>query len=222
VKILIAYDGSGYSHTSLVDLKHAGLPQKVEVLIVSVAEEWLPPEKNETTFGSPTDNDIVEYFQTRSEQIDRNLAETTAILVEAKRELQRNFPKWSVETEGSIGSPAQEILQRTADFKPDLIVVGAQGLSSDRVSGIGSVSQKILSESHSQVRIVRSNPKTEPAHLKIVICFGGSPCSMEAVKTVAQRSWPGQPEVRLMVATDPLTALIPGRVFRVNSRLPGR
>ena len=84
------------------------------------------------------------------------------------------------------------ILQRTVEFKPDLIVVGALGLSSNGVSGIGSVSQKILSEGHSQVRIVRSNPKTDPAHLKIVICFYGSPCSMEAVKTVAQRSWPRQ------------------------------
>ncbi len=43
MKVLIAYDGSKCSEAALDDLTHAGLPEKGEVLVMSVAEVWLPP-----------------------------------------------------------------------------------------------------------------------------------------------------------------------------------
>ena len=43
MKVLIAYDGSPCADAALDDLKRAGLPGAVEVLVVSVAEFWLPP-----------------------------------------------------------------------------------------------------------------------------------------------------------------------------------
>jgi nucleotide-binding universal stress UspA family protein len=220
VKILIAYDGSGYAHTSLDDLQHAGLPSKADVLVISIAEAWLSPKTDEKIFYPPLDNDIIEYFQTHSQQMDRNLAETKTILVEAKEKLQRNFPGWDLKTDARAGSPAQVVLRRAAEFKPDLIVVGAQGLSSDGVSGIGSVSQKIISESHFPVRVARSNPETDAMRLKIDICFDGSPGSMETVKAVALRFWRGQPEIRLLVVTDPMIAVLPGRVLQVIQGMP--
>ena len=44
MKILIAYDGSGAAEAALDDLISAGLPDEAEVLVMSVAEVWLPPE----------------------------------------------------------------------------------------------------------------------------------------------------------------------------------
>ena len=43
MKILIAYDGSECANAALEDLPRAGLPRVAEVLVMSVAEVFLPP-----------------------------------------------------------------------------------------------------------------------------------------------------------------------------------
>ena len=192
----------------------------MQVRIISVSEVWLSPEIDGSNHETHLDDDILEYFHKHSEQIDRNIEETKGILLEAKENLQKVFPKWSIETVAFIGSPAQVILQEAVEFAPNLIVVGALGLSSDNRTGFGSVSQRILSYSKVSTRIVRSKGETDPDRFKIAICFDNSPCSLEAVKTVALRKWPGKPEVRLFVVTDPLIALIPGRVFQLIPGIP--
>jgi hypothetical protein len=45
MKILIGYDGSTTADAALDDLKSAGLPDRAEAIVISVAEVWLPPEK---------------------------------------------------------------------------------------------------------------------------------------------------------------------------------
>ena len=70
------------------------------------------------------------------------------------------------------------------------------------------------------VRHRLGNAERDAGQLRIAICFDGSACSLEAVRTAALRDWRGSPEFRLFVVTDPLIALIPGRVFRVIPGLP--
>ena len=218
MRILIAYDGSGYSHNALQDLQRAGLPGKADVVMISVSEVWLSPQTEQTGGDVCSDKEVLEYFRKRSEQMDRNLAETNTILIEAKEELQEYFPTWTIRTEPMAGSPAQLIMQRSMTFVPDLIVVGPRGLSSGGSSGLGSVSQSILSYSHFSLRVGRGGPGTDVGRLKIAICIDGSACSLEAAKTAALRDWKGKPEFRLFVVTDPFTQLIPGRVFQI---IPG-
>lgn len=220
MKILIAYDGSGYSRSALDDLRYAGLPTKARVLLLSVSEMWLPTDAECTNAKISVDNEIAEYFQKHSEQMNRNFAETEEILFEAQAKLQEYFPDWIIKKDAFNGSAAQIILQKIFEFKPNLIVVGAQGLSSERGLGLGSVSNKILSESHSSARVVRGSAETDPNQLKIAVCFDNSPCSLEAVKTVAARRWKKTPEIRLLVVTDLLVALIPGRAFRLIPGIP--
>ena len=217
---MIAYDGSGYSHSVIHDLRRAGLPEKADVVMISVSEMWLSPQTKNNSHDDCSDNDILEYFRKHSEQMDRNLTEANQILIDAKDELQQHFPNWTIKTEVIAGSPAQMILQKAEAFAPDLIVVGPQGLSSDRQSGLGSVSQNVLSYSQFPVRIGRGSSETAIDKLKVVICFDGSACSMEALRTVALRNWQGTPEFRIFVITDPLVALIPGRVLQVIPGVP--
>ena len=82
-RILIAYDGSGYSHAALNELQRSGLPDKAEVIIISVSEIWLPPVMNQESKGLP-DSDVAEYFQKHCEQADRNLAEAKVIVSQAR------------------------------------------------------------------------------------------------------------------------------------------
>ena len=154
--------------------------------------------------------------------MDRNLAETKKILIEAEYELHEHFPNWSIQTELTAGSPAQMILQKSATFMPDLIVVGPRGLSSDTGSGLGSVSQSILSYSPFPVRVSRKSSQNIDRQ-KIAICLDGSPCSLGVVKTAALRHWKGRPEFSLLVIADPIVPSIPGRVLRlVPGGLEGR
>ena len=44
MKILIAYDGTPPADAAIDDLTMAGLPEKGEALVFSVADVWLPPE----------------------------------------------------------------------------------------------------------------------------------------------------------------------------------
>jgi len=218
MKLLVAYDGSGYSHAALSDLRRAGLPEKADVLMVSVCEVWLPPETHRTKNSHLSDNDTWEYFQKHSEQLDRNLSETEKFLIEAKDELQKQFPHWTIETEALAGSPSQVILERSARFEPDLVAVGPKGLSSDRGIGLGSVSQTVLSYSQNPVRICRGNAEKGAHGLKIAIGFDSSACSLDAVKAAAERDWQRNTEFRIFVVTDPIIPLIPGRTFQV---MPG-
>jgi nucleotide-binding universal stress UspA family protein len=112
------------------------------------------------------------------------------------------------------------IRQESAAFVPNLIVVGPRGLSADRGRGLGSIAQSILSYSRFPVRIGRGSLETDIDQPKIAICFDGSACSLEAVKTAALRDWKGKPEFSLFVVTDPLIALIPGRVFQIIPGVP--
>ncbi len=89
-KILIAYDGSGYSRAALIELQHSGLPQKAEVIIISVSEIWLPIAAEGTEIFR--DPDISEYYEKHSEQTNRDLADTKAIASAAREELLRYFP----------------------------------------------------------------------------------------------------------------------------------
>lgn len=220
MKILIAYDGSGYSRNTLDDLRRAGLPNKAKAVIISVSEVWLRAKIGEVNSDTSQDNEILDYIRKHSEQIDRNLSETNAVLIEARTELQDHFPGWTIEVESAIGSPAQMILERSAALRPDMIVIGPRGLSSASISGLGSIAQNVISYTPFSVRIGRGDPASETDQPKIIICFDGSPCSVEAVNTAALRNWHGHPEIRLLVVTDPLDALIPGRAFRVVPGVP--
>ena len=42
MKIMIGYDGSPHADAALADLGRAGLPRKVEAMVLSVSEEWIP------------------------------------------------------------------------------------------------------------------------------------------------------------------------------------
>ena len=41
MRIMIGYDGSRHAETALADLNRAGLPRKVEAMVLSVSEEWM-------------------------------------------------------------------------------------------------------------------------------------------------------------------------------------
>lgn len=196
-KILIAYDGSPFADAALDDLSNAGLTGKeIDAHVMSVAEVWLPPEPPEG-LKFPTAG-----MRRQHEQHVAEFEGTKAMAGRAADGLKARFPSWNVTFEATYGSPAWEVLFKASRFEPDLIVVGAQGVSGiDRVL-IGSVSQKIVTEADTSVRIARGRVEVEPGPSRIVLAYDGSPGSEHALEAVLARSWPEGSEAKLVIVHD--------------------
>lgn len=196
-KVLIAYDGSTFADSAMDDLANAGLTGKeVDAHIISVAEVWLPPQTPEgVTF--PTAG--------MRHQHDRHVAEfehTKTLVERAATGLRSRFPGWNITTETTYGSPAWEILFKASDLKPDLIVVGACGVSGiDRIL-MGSVSQKVLTEADTSVRIARGKVEVEPGPVRLVLAYDGSAGSNAAEDSIVARNWPAGSEVKVVIVHD--------------------
>jgi nucleotide-binding universal stress UspA family protein len=215
MKILIAYDGSDCADAALDDLQRAGLPADAEAKIISVAEVWLPPPP-------PSSYEIVERANEVKVPADfkrvysRGCAAMKAALALAGRASERvktNFPGWKVSADASCGSPAWEVVFRADEWKPDLVVVGSHGRSALGRFVLGSVSQRVLTESRCSVRIARGRLEEPGTPVRIIVAVDGSPGSEAAVRAVAARKWPAHSEVKMIIVDDPLVPPILGEII---------
>src|ERR1051326_4605918 len=121
-RLLVAYDGSPCSAVMLDDLGHAGLPAELDVIVVSVADVWLPsdPEKLEPAFPDPVPKAVREARARAIYEVkcSRTLAERACAY------LKGLFPKWSLSAKAFAASPASGIIMEAAARKSDLIALG--------------------------------------------------------------------------------------------------
>ena len=208
MKILIGYDGSECADAALDDLARAGLPAEAEVQLLSVAEIWLPPPppsayeivEQAREVEVPADLKRVYARETKAEQ------EALALAERASGRLRTRFPGWSVSGTSSCGSPAWELVFRADQWKPNLVVVGSHGRTAVGRLVLGSVSQRVLTETHCSVRIARGRLEEPDTPVRIIVGLDGSPGSEAAAQEVAARTWPSGSEVQLIVVDDPVAA----------------
>jgi nucleotide-binding universal stress UspA family protein len=155
MKILIAYDGSACADRALDDLKRAGLPEKAEGLVITVAELRLPPPPASsyeifesahviganTVLGAPASLRAVE--------------DAYALAFQASKLVQAMFPGWEVSADSGSGSPASEIIEKAEEWGADLAVVGSHGRSALGRLVLGSVSTAVVARAHCSVEVVR-------------------------------------------------------------------
>jgi nucleotide-binding universal stress UspA family protein len=200
-RILAAYDGSIFAERALDDLGRAGLPaNNVELLLMEVAEVWLPPSNVETEIEPK--NFITEEAQRRIQRNQKILAAAAQSVSAAGQKVAQRFPNWTIKAKATYGSPAWEILFRADDFKPDLIAVGSHGRSMLERIWLGSVSQKIVTEAHCSVRVTRGEVKPANFPLRLILAFDGTKGAEEAVRVLARRQWPAGTEVRVVMVED--------------------
>lgn len=213
MKILIAYDGSESADTGINGLQRAGLPaQDVEALVVTVAEVWLPPsdEALDDTFPLQVPAGVTLARQ----RAELKIEQAQALAQRGSEHVRRIFPQWTISHEALSGSPAFEVLNRAEAWQPQLIVVGSHGHTALGRFVLGSVSQKVLTEAQTSVRVARRSIGTGASAVRIVLGVDGSPGAQAAVQAVAARSWIPGSEVRIVVADDliganPVVRIIP-------------
>jgi nucleotide-binding universal stress UspA family protein len=141
--------------------------------------------------------------------------EAKSLADRAASRLRANFPGWKVFAEGTVGSPASELISKADEWHPDLAVVGSHGRSLAGRLLLGSVSQRVLTEARCSVRIARGRIEEPDTPVRILIGIDGSPASEAAVSTVASRTWPIKSEARVIAVSDPLRPTLIGRVIPV-------
>ncbi|HKX33074.1 MAG TPA: universal stress protein, partial [Blastocatellia bacterium] len=158
MKIMIGYDGSPRTDAVLADLGRAGLPRKVEAMVLAVSEEWIPAP---ASLGGVATS----YPKFESETQD----EALKLAQSAKAVLKRLFPDWQVHAEAVTGSPGNMLIWQSDKWKPDLIVVGSQGRAALGRFFFGSVSQKVLHQANCSVRIARPGRKSPVAPVRLIV-----------------------------------------------------
>ena len=216
MKILIGYDGTEYSDAAIEDLKLAGLPDDSEVLIVSVGDLLMSsPELSEVLSEAFTSSRVeagLKKAQTHAEWITKEAEEAAS---RAKERVKELFPEWDVRAEVMIGTPEWVLIDVADKWNADLVVVGSQGRSAFQRLFLGSVSKRVVTDSHASVRVGRpSNRKDADAPPRIIVGVDGSPAAELAVHEVGQRVWPQGTEVRLIAVDDSV------RPHGLASRLP--
>src|SRR5262245_48759103 len=153
MKILIGYDGSECADAAIDALKRAGLPEKAEAQVFTVAEVWLPPpDPTQTEADSAKMNAIVAPMYAKAR---RAVQEAENLANRGRGRVSSLFPSWSVTGVGTYGSPAWELVFAADKWQPDLIVVGSHGHSALGRFVLGSVSQVVLNAARCSVRIAR-------------------------------------------------------------------
>lgn len=209
MKLLIAYDGSECADAALEDLKSAGLPKTVEALVMTMADVFLPPPINEEI-----DNTFPMYVpagvKRAHERAERKLKEAESLANRASEQIKKSFPEWQIRHEALADSPGWAIIRTADEWKPDLVVVGAQGHS---VLGgrliLGSVSQRVLYEASCSVRVARGRLRDGDSPLRLLVGVDNSPYSNAAVEAVCRREWPKGTQARLMAVVDTVMAITP-------------
>ena len=215
MKLLIAYDGSESADTAIEGLLRAGLPSKnVEALVVSVAEVWLPPPAHNEVLDDTFPLQIPPGLKYARERAANMIAEAEEVAHRGRRRVQQALPAWSVTHEVRSGSPAFELLNHAEQYQPQLIVVGSHGRTALGRFVLGSVSQKVLTEAQSSVRIGRPTPGAGASAIRIVVGVDGSRGSTATLREIGRRNWTPGSEVRVVVAQDlmktfPASLLIP-------------
>ena len=207
MKILVAYDGSDGSDAALKDLARAGLPDNVEVLVMSLADVFLPPDNPSDETSTPYVPETVKLAHQRAQQ---KLEEAQDMAQRASEQIKSAFPTWSVHYEALADSPAWGLLRTADHWKPDLIVMGARGHSVRQARLIlGSISQRVLYEARGSVRIARLPRKDADEPVFILIGNDDSADSTAAVEAVCRRLWPKGSEVALLTVVDSVLETTP-------------
>lgn len=200
MKVLIGYDGSGSADAALEDLQRAGLGPEVEALIMTVADVFVPIDRE-------VENTVPMYIppaiKRAHERAQNRLEEAAALANRVSEQVRSIFPDWLVTAVAEADSPAWALIRKADHWKPDLIVMGARGQS---VFGgrliLGSISQRVLYEARCSVRIARASGNNPEKPARLLIGVDSSADSNAAVEAVCNRHWPKGTEVGLLAVVD--------------------
>ena len=209
MKILIGYDGSECADAALLDLQRAGLPTTGEAVVLTVADVFQPPPINEE-IDNKFPMQVPAGVRWAHEHAAKAVAQARDLAEQAKQRVKMLLPDWELRSEACADSPGWALIRRADEWKPDLIVVGSHGHTT--MGGrliLGSVTQRVLYEARTSVRVARGRVMVDRLPVRITIGIDGSPDSHAVIEVVASRAWPRGSEVQLVTVVDTIMSVTP-------------
>ena len=203
-RVLIAFDGSEGSRAALEDLRHAGLPAKVEAMVVTCADVPVNPPFYEVMPVEGGGVITMSSIEAARKAVDHEVRRAASVASGGADMLRSIFGDWSVRSDVAPGTPYWQVLEKAREWSADLIVVGSHGRSALGRFFFGSVAQNVLAHAPCSVRIGRHRTGREPATgpTRILLAVDGSADAAAAVDAVAARAWEPGTEVRVVSAAD--------------------
>jgi nucleotide-binding universal stress UspA family protein len=205
MRLLFGYDGSSYADAALDDLLCAGLPRDVEGLILSVGAASIegPLASHELIEKAVISARVETIIERANKQASQSMEEAKRLAANASERLRSSFPDWLVRDEALAGKPSEELIRKADEWQADLIVVGSQGRSALERFFLGSVSNKVVTDSQHSVRVAREAvAKNDSQPPSVMIGVDGSPEAEHAVRAVGMRVWPKGTKVRIIAVDD--------------------
>ena len=149
MKVLIGYDGSEHSDAAIDDLRLAGLPRDSEVRILSVADLLMSsPELSEIIGEALPSSRVLSGLHTAQTHAERVTDQANDAASRALERIRDLFPHWNVRADVKVGTPGWVLIDEASEWNADLVVVGSHGHSSLKRLFLGSVSKRIVTDSH--------------------------------------------------------------------------
>ncbi|HEV8542925.1 MAG TPA: universal stress protein [Verrucomicrobiae bacterium] len=198
-RILIAFDGSPGAEVAVQDLIRAGLPNRAEAKVLTIADVWMPPAPKGDVDIFSTHAKVADAYEKATEL----LREAKKISIQGSQFVHQLFPEWTITNFTAADSPAWGIVAEARKWRADLIVIGSHGRTTLERFFLGSVSFKVAAEAPCSVRVVRPRADSATLPLHLMVCLDGSDESIHAVDEISQRQWPAGTKVEFVSVIDP-------------------
>jgi len=175
MRVLIAVDQSAASQAAVEEVAARPWPAGSEFEALSVVDATAPWITKEVVEGA-------------SQQAKKTVERAVQPLAQAGLQAAADV---------AVGDPKQIIVDRAANWRADLIVMGPHGGVAKFL--LGSVAKAVLRTAPCSVELVRSGWGVRS---KILLATDGSAFSEAAARSIASRPWPGGTEVRVLSAVE--------------------
>lgn len=185
--ILIAYDGSACADSIVTELRHVGLPARLNAHIIAVEEPFVLPLV-EPGMWAPIPP-VLPALPSAEEVKAQLIVKADDTAAKGAEQLRAAFPSWKVSCVGMVDSVARAINRQAADLDADVIFIGSHSRSLVGRFFLGSVSHKVAAEAKCSVHICRPHPPFGVGP-RVVVAVDGSAASAVAVSAILAREWP--------------------------------
>ncbi|MGE0813323.1 MAG: universal stress protein [Vicinamibacterales bacterium] len=156
LRVLLAVDGSPASAAAVDEVARSPLPDGSVVAVVTVVHSRAPVMPDIPPWGLTA-------AAVHADSVHAQTRDAPALLDAAAAHIKASQPRADVETKVVEGVPKDAILQESAAWRADRIVVGSHGRTALARAVLGTTAADIAAEAQCSVHVVRPGPAAATA-----------------------------------------------------------